>query len=434
MKTKGNLEWLKIAILGVVLVGTGFWIASLFVSPAPPHSVRMATGQPGGAYALFADQYRVALADFEIDLEVVSTNGSVENLDLLEAGQVDLAVVQSGLTTSAQREVLRGLGSIFFEPLWVFLPAGSSVQYLNDLRGQRLQVGLPGSGTRALAEEVLALNDIGVEQATFLGDPSDQAAQALLRREADALFLVGSVDSPMIRLLIERDDILLLDMIRAEAYTRLDRSLSHLVLPQGAINLRKNSPPASKALVSTAAELVVGPDFHPALVDLLLQTAAGIHGQGDLFAEPGQFPTRRWLDVPLDPDAQRYFEYGPPFLQRYLPFWAATQVDRLKVMLIPLIALLLPLARVFPPTYRWRVRSRIYRWYKELRLAEPTDPEALTQEELQACLSEVDRINAEVTKVPTPTSYAQELYWLRLHIGFVRNQIEAIRDRLSQSR
>ena len=433
MKTKGNWEWLKIVTLGFVLVGVAFWIASRFVSPAPPHSIRMATGQVGGAYSFFAEQYRSALADFEIDLELIRTKGSVENLALLESGEVDLAMVQSGLTTPAQRASLRGLASIFFEPLWVFLPAGSPVQYLSDLSGERLQVGLPGSGTRALAEEVLALNGIESEQATFLGEAGDQAAQSLLEGDADALFLVGSVDSPIIQTLSERKDIVLLDMIRAEAYTRLDRSLSHLVLPQGAMDLSQNAPPVSKDLVSTAAELVVAPDFHPALVDLLLQTAAGVHGPGDLFAEPGQFPSRRWLDVPLDSDAQRYFEYGPPFLQRYLPFWAATQVDRLKVMLIPLIALLLPLVRIFPPTYRWRVRSRIYRWYKELRLAEPLDSESLTEADLQACLAEVDRIDAEVTKVPTPTSYAQELYWLRLHIGFVRSQIETIRDRLAQS-
>ena len=159
-------------------------------------------------------------------------------------------------------------------------------------------------------------------------------------------------------------------------------------------------------------------------MDLLLQAATDIHGDGDLFAEPGTFPNPRWIDLPLDPDAERYFEYGPPFLQRYMPFWAATQVDRLKVMLIPLLALLLPLARVFPPTYRWRVRSRIYRWYRQLRLADITGVDDLSDAEINAKLAQLDGIAAEVAKVETPTSYAEELYSLRLHIDFVRRTLE----------
>ena len=425
MKPQGNWDWLKLVGLAVLLVGGGFWFASRFVSPAPPHQITLATGQAGGAYSLFAHQYQAALAEFEIDLQILYTQGSVENLKLLESGRADVAMVQSGVVRDPQRKALRGLGSIFLEPLWVFLPAESPVHFLSDLAGQRIQVGPPGSGTRALTVEILALNDIGAEQAIFLADPSDEAAQTLRRGEADALFLVGSVDSPVVRTLIERADVRLLDMTRAEAYTRLNRSLSKVNLPEGAISLNQNLPAKPKTLLSTAAELVVGPSFHPALVDLLLQTSAQIHGAGDLFAEPGEFPTQRWVDVPLDSDAERYFEYGPPLLQRYLPFWAATQIDRLKVMLIPLIALLLPLARIFPPTYRWRVRSRIYRWYKELRLAEPGDAESLSEQELLACLTEVQRIDAEVTKVPTPTSYARELYSLRLHIDFVRSEIEA---------
>jgi hypothetical protein len=236
---------------------------------------------------------------------------------------------------------------------------------------------------------------------------------------------VGSVDSPVIRTLVERSDIRLLDIKRAEAYTRLDRSLSQVRLPEGAIDLDRNIPSQDKRLISTVAELVVGPDFHPALVDLLLQAATRVHGGGDLFAAPGTFPSERWVDLPIDSDAARYFKFGPPFLQRYMPFWAATQVDRLKVMLIPLIALLLPLIRIFPPTYRWRVRSRIYRWYKELRLAETMSADLQSEAELQERLAEVDRIEAEVAKVETPSSYAEELYSLRLHVEFVRRQIEA---------
>ena len=411
--------------VAIIVIATGFYFASRFVSPAPPHTLSLATGQVGGAYSLFAQQYKTELAKHEITVEILHTQGSVDNLKRLTDGEVDVAIVQSGVAGPDATEKLLSLGSIFLEPLWIFLPANSTVEYLSDLKGKRLEVGPEGSGTRALAKQILALNEIRESDAAWGSASSVDAASLISRGQADALFLVGSVDSPVIRALAERSDIKLLDMQRAEAYTRLDRSFSQVLLPEGVVDLNTNRPSQRKQLVSTAAELVVGPDFHPALVDLLLQAATRIHGQGDLFSEPGRFPSQRWVDLPLDPDAERYFKYGPPFLQRYMPFWAATQVDRLKVMLIPLIALLLPLIRVFPPTYRWRVRSRIYRWYRELRLAETMETDVLGDDEIALRLAEVDRIEAEVSKVETPTSYAEELYSLRLHVEFVRRQLES---------
>ena len=422
--TKKNQEFIKLAVLGVLVVAIGFAIAAQFVSPAPPHTISLATGQPGGAYSLFAEEYREQLAKNEIEIEVVYTDGSVENLELLSEGRVDLAIIQSGVANLSHQEDLYSLGSIFLEPLWVFLPRDSTVTLLSELSGQQLEVGPEGSGTRALAKEILAFNEVREGDAIWLGSNSADAAGALNQGRADAVFLAGSVDSPVIRSLLARTDVRLLDIKRAEAYTRLDRSFSRVILPQGVVDLRHDIPPEDKNLVSTAAELVVGPEFHPALVDLLLQAATHVHGPGDLFSEPGTFPSPRWVDLPLDPDAQRYFEYGPPFLQRYMPFWAATQVDRLKVMLIPLLALLIPLARVFPPTYRWRVRSRIYRWYRELRLAETSKTGSPDQDDTHARLAEVNRIESEVAKVETPTSYAEELYALRTHIEFVRQKLE----------
>ena len=432
MSKKQNWELAKLSLLAVVVIALAFFVTSFFISPAPPHTISLATGQAGGAYSLFAQQYRDQLANHKIDLKVIYTKGSVENLQLLETGDADVAIVQSGIAGFSHQKNLLSLGSIFLEPLWVFLPEGSPVIFLSDLAGLRLEVGPEGSGTRALAKQVLSLNEIGEADAVWLSSNSTQGAVAVTQGHADALFLVGSVDSPIIRSLLERSDITLLDIKRAEAYTRLDRSFSQVVLPEGVVDLKRHIPSQDKSLVSTAAELVVGPDFHPALVDLLLQAATRVHGSGDLFVEPGIFPSKRWVDLPLDPDAERYFKYGPPFLQRYMPFWAATQVDRLKIMLIPLIALLLPLLRIFPPTYRWRVRSRIYRWYRELRLAEGAGAEPFDEDTLKTRLAEVDRIEAEVAKVETPTSHAEELYSLRLHVEFVRRQLEAIQDRLKK--
>ena len=427
-KNAGAESWegLRLAIGGVLLLAIAFFVAYRFVSPAPPSTIRLASGQPDGAYALFAEQYRAELALEGIEVELVSSSGSLDNLERLVSGKVDVALMQAGVADSAAKATnIQTLGAIFHEPLWIFVRAGQEVELVSELAEKRLQLGPQGSGTRALATRLLAANGIVIPADTSNSAASADAIEALLRGQTDVLFLVAGVDSPAIRSLFENSDVALLQVTRAEAYTRLDRTLSSVMLPRGVVDLKRDIPTEDTTLVATVAEIVIGPDFHPVLVDLMLQAANRIHSGGDVLSEPDRFPTKRWVDLPLSPDADRYFKYGPPFLQRYLPFWAATQIDRLKVMLIPLIALLFPLIKIFPPTYRWRVRSRIYRWYRELRAADPGTVNPLERDELRSRLAEVDRIEAEAAKVPTPTSYAEELYSLRLHIEFVRRRIES---------
>ena len=183
-------------------------------------------------------------------------------------------------------------------------------------------------------------------------------------------------------------------------------------------------PPRDVQLLAVSANLVVRPDLHPALIDLLLQTADQVHAAGGLFEEPGQFPSARFLDFPLHKEAKRYYKSGPPFLQRYLPFWAASLVDRLKVMLLPLVALVLPLVKVFPPTYRWRMRSRIYRWYERLQAVEGQLDRIAGEPERAELLAELDHIESDLRQVSVPLSFSDELYNLRLHLALIRDQVK----------
>jgi hypothetical protein len=210
---------------------------------------------------------------------------------------------------------------------------------------------------------------------------------------------------------------------RATAYTRLHTYLSAITLPEGVIDLQANIPPQDVTLLAPTANLVARTDFHPALVSLLLQVATEVHGTGSLFDAPGSFPDTRHLDLPLDADARRYFRHGPPFLQRYLPFWTANLIDRLKIMLIPLLTLLVPLFKVMPPAYRWQVRKKIYRWYVELRALDIEHPGQQATAQLQELLQRLDAIEADVRNVSVPLSYADELYNLRQHIDLVRAKL-----------
>lgn len=420
---KDNLGVLAPAI---ILALIGFIVAYQFVDPAPPKRIVLATGGADGAYYLYGQRYQKLLQRNGIELEVRTTAGSLENLSLLEADSngVDVAFVQGGTGELARGEDLLGLASLYFEPLWVFYRADAPADDVSAFRGKRLAVGPEGSGTRSVAMRILDDNGISEASATLLPIGGRKAVDALTGGEADAVFLVASPESPSVRALVEDPAIRLLSFRRAAAYTRIHRFLSAVTLPEGVIDMSANVPAKDVVLLAPAATLVASPKLHPALVGLLLQAADEVHGGGGLFEKRGDFPSEKYLEFPLNPDARRYFRSGPPFLQRFLPFWVAIFIDRMLVMLLPLLALAFPLMRIMPPVLRWRIRSRIYRWYRELLAMDPAQRVEAVPARLQEYMAAIDRMEQEVAKVEVPLSYADQLYHLRLHIKLVRDKLE----------
>ena len=246
----------------------------------------------------------------------------------------------------------------------------------------------------------------------------------------DVLFMVTSPTSDLVQQLITNPSLSLLSFSRASAYKSRHGYLSSVTLPQGVVDLARNIPDKPIQLLAPAASLVVRDDFHPALSVLMLQAARKVHGKGGLFEQPGEFPSPRFVDVELNDEAERYYRSGPPFLQRYLPFWAANLIDRLVVMLIPIVTLMIPLMKILPPTYRWRVRSRIYSWYEQLRDLDSRTNDASSREEIEALLQELFEVEREVMQVPVPKSYADNQYNLRLHLQLIRGRLERKSDTL----
>ncbi len=418
-------EYIKVYGPAFLLAVVGFVVAYQFVDPAPPTHIVIGTGAPDGAYYQFGRRYREILAREGVDLTVRATAGSAENYSLLEATppEVDVAFAQTGTEGLAISGELVSLGSLYREPLWVFHRSGVSLGRLSDLHGKRVGVGEEGSGTHAIAMRLLADNGLTDETTKFLPLGGNSAADALMGNRVDAVLMVASPESSSVETLLHAEGVNLMSFERAEGYARIYQYLSIVTLPEGAIDLEANIPPADVTLLAPMANLVVREDFHPALIDLLLLAAAEVHGDGGLFAERGVFPSPKHVGFPLSSEAERHFEFGPPFLLRYLPFWAATLVDRLKVLLLPLVALLFPLMRVMPPMYRWRVRSKIYRWYGELEDVSRVAQQGEAREKVRQQLAELDRIEEEVAKVSVPLSYRDELYDLRVHIDLVRKNL-----------
>jgi TRAP transporter TAXI family solute receptor len=422
-----------VAISLLVLAGT-WW----FVDPAPPRQLVLATGAPDGAYHRYGERLRDILARDGITVTLVESSGSLDNLDRLRPdaagrsapGRPDLAFVQSGVGTPASQPYLVGLASLYFEPLWVFV-RGSAPQRLTELAGRRLAIGPAGSGTRDLALTLLAANGIGDGDAAgtkLLPLSGSEAVSALNSDDIDALFRVSAMDGPGVHDLLTAPDISLMSFERAGAYVRRFRFLSNLTLPAGVLDLATNLPDRDVTLLSPMASLVARDDLHPALVDLVLSAASEIFGPGGVFEEPGQFPSPRYVEFPLSPDAKRYFDSGLRFLHRYLPFSAATIVGQLLVLILPLIAIVIPLIRVGPPLYRWRIRHRIVRWYRDLRRIEHALVVASLDDDAAArrrASGDLDALQAQVAEISVPTGYADQLYHLRLHIGFVRQNFAA---------
>ncbi len=410
---------------GLILVLLGFVLAYQFVEPAPPKSISIATGNPQNAYFQFANEYKQSLKQQGIDLQVISSEGSVENLKLLREGKVDIAFVQGGIPKPEGLSLL-SLGSLYFEPLWVFYRQEVVFERLSELPNHRLAIGKSGSGTRAVALQLLSDNGINVNNAELLPLSGDEAATALLNGEIDIFFSVTSPKSPVVKNLLKAPGIKLFSFERAAAYTRLHRYLSSVSVPAGIADLEKNIPDRDITLVAPAATLVVREDFHPALATLMLQAATKSHGEGGVFEHIGQFPSNQYLDYPIHEDAERFIKSGPPFLQRFMPFWMANLVDRLIVMLVPLLTLMIPLAKILPPTYRWRVRSRIYRWYDQLRSLDFRAENIVDKPQAKLLLDELMTIEKDVMQVVVPKSYADAQYNLRLHIRLIRERLERI--------
>jgi uncharacterized protein len=394
-----------------------------FVQPAPPRHIIFATGQEGGAYFLFGQRYQAMLAREGIDVAVRPTSGSIENIHLLQKGEVDVAFVQGGTGASVDAPGLRSLASLYYEPIWVLVRTHTGIEQLSDFKRRRIGIDKEGSGTREIALLLLADNGIDAKTATLLPLGGEEAASALRAGKLDAAFFVISPRAPIVREALAIPDVRLLSIKRAPAYALQHHFLTVLTLPEGAMDLRANLPRRQIALLAPATTLAVGEKFHPALAELILTLARQIHGEPGLFEQAGDFPSPKFLDFPISDSAKRFFNSGPPLLQRYLPFWAADLIDRLKIILLPLITLVYPLFKLVPPTYDWRMRSRINRWYKDLQAIEEQIQAREPNTDVGSKLDELDRLESNVGRLSVPLAYANPLYTLRSHIALLRDEL-----------
>ncbi|MEX1252656.1 MAG: TAXI family TRAP transporter solute-binding subunit [Hyphomonas sp.] len=409
----------------IAVAVTGFLVALFLMEPAPPKTIRFGAGAPGGAYHAYAERYQRLLAQQGVDVELIDTAGSIDNLRLLEDDFIDVALVQGGLTGVTEEKVLRSLGGLFEEPFWVFVRSNAAADDFGDLKSLRFSIGPEGSGTRALAHELQTAYGGNWPNGARLGMSTRDAEAALRAGEIDAAAFAASPDAAYIQDLLRAGDIRLLPFARAEAIARREEGLAAVILLRGVADIGADIPERDVALVAAVSQLVVRNDVHPAIEAVLLDAALAIHSEKSLFSPAGRFPNAGNTDLPVSKQTTRFYRDGPSFLRRYFPFSVANFLDRTWVLAIPLLTLAFPLVRAAPPIYRWRVRRRIYVWYKDLRALEEEGRATPQGEPRTSVISRLERLQADIGKLEVPLFYNDDLYRLRSHVEFVKQLLSA---------
>lgn len=418
-------DMIRTAVLAIVLVVATFWVSLQFLAPAPPRRIVLASGAEFGLYHRYAQRYKEILARDGIAVEERMTRGAGDSLGLLldPKSGVDVAFMQGGVATFPQADDIVMLASLYYEPLWIFYRDAGTLSEIASLRGRRIAIGTPGSGTSAFVTPLLAANGLTSDNTPLVPLGGTDALSALQKGDVAAAMYVGGAQTPLIRSALLDPSLKLMNLVRADAYPRLFPFITKLTLPQGTIDLAADIPAREITLIGTKSMLVARASLHPALVNLLVDAAHEIHGGQGVFEAAGEFPSTAHVDLRVSPDADRHRRFGASVLYRYMPFWVATLVERAVILLVPLVVILVPLLNLLPAFLRWRVRSRIYRWYGELVLIERDVGSRKGEPPIRQWLEKLDRIERAVAGTRTPPGFASEAYTLREHVALVRRAV-----------
>lgn len=401
----------------------------IFFNTAAPTTLTITSGPERSSFSRNAEKYKKILAREGVTLNILPSEGSTQNLSRLldPKTTVDVGFVLGGeVSKTTNVESLMSLGSINYQPLMIFYQ-GPVRHLLSEFKGARLDIGAEGSGTRILALALLKANGIEPKgEASFIEVDAKDPLKALEEKTIDAIFVMGdSTASDVLRKLLRTPEVHLFDVTQADAYVRRIGYLTKLVLPRGSLDFGKNIPAEDVHLIGPTVELVAREDLHPALSDLLLEAAREVHSGPGLFRKRGEFPAPLENDFRVSPDATRYYASGKTFLYRTFPFWMASLIARILAVLVPIVLLLIPGIRIAPALYRWRIESRIHRWYKVLRDLEREAEHSTGPERRAELLKKLNNIEANVNRIVVPASFGDMFYGLRGHVTFVRNALLA---------
>lgn len=419
-----------LTLAGLCVAGTGWFALSHFI-PAPPLKISIATGFKGGSYETLGRRYQEILARSHVQLDVHLSNGSGENLKLLQDPKsgVQVAFIQGGVADLNAAPDLLSLGRINHQLFWIFYRGNETLEQMAQLKNKRIAVGPGGSGTQIVAAKVLSANGINATTATLLPLAGQEAATALEQGRIDVAFLAFSPDAPVVQSLLRDPQIHLMNFPRAEALTRIYPFLERVVLPEGVIDLEKNIPARDINLIATTNAVLVRSDLHPELINLLAQAMQEVHTAPGLFQHVGEFPTHVDPEYTMSVSAREFYKNGPSFLYRHLPFWITNHVERALAVLLTIVAIIFPLFNYTPKLYLWIVRKRMAKLYRRLRIVEKELQTELSAVQAKTLMDELEDIDRAASFLGIPIGHLDLFFALKTHISLIRSHLVRV-DRI----
>ncbi|TDY19907.1 TRAP transporter TAXI family solute receptor [Paraburkholderia sp. BL6665CI2N2] len=431
--TPGRRRFLVICVI-VLLAALG-WALVTMLKPAIQRTIVITTGADQGIYRNFADRYAPILKREGITLDIRSSSGSVENYQRLTNpdSEYEVGFIQSGTTSPKATDHLQTIAAVSYEPIWVFFRGDITVNRLSQLRGKRIAIGVAGSGLLHVSRALLGYSGVTGDNTTLLEMDATQAYEGLEIGQLDAAFFIGRPDAAMqIRLL--NSDLKLMSFAQADALVQKFPSLSKVIFPRASTSIVDDLPQTDVTLLAATALLVSKDTLHPALVYLLLDAARTVHGGEDYFTPLGAFPNLTTEEFPISDESARYFRSGRPFLQRYLPFWLASLIERRLLILLPFMALVLGLLQALPRMLEARIRRRLVVWYREIKSLEDEiwRNRQPTPDDVAKWRDEIENIDAHASQIRIPYRYFQDVYALKQAIGVVRNRISQVGEKVKE--
>jgi TRAP-type uncharacterized transport system substrate-binding protein len=416
--------WLLILLL-LSLLAVVIWLAK----PAPPKHVLIGTGAVGDSYEDLAKLYVDFFKKNGVTLELETTKGAEENIQRIKDPKdpMQAAFIQGGVITSReQAQGLKSLGSVEYEPLWIFYRKdlfGFNELPTFELLERPISIGEPGSGTYFHAIRLLQLTHRDLTK-NFKTLSNKEAVEAFKNGTVDAVVMIDGLDSENVQAMINDPKARVAGFRKAEAFARLLPFYHVLTIPEGSLNLPRNEPPQTIQTIAPTTNLVIDPNMHPAIQLLFLQAAEKVNSGRSFFASYGEFPAYKDSVIEESEVAKRFYENGAPGFMEYMPFWLAEFLNRMVILLLPMAAFAYPILKSMPAYRLRRVRSRLNEVYGALKLFEQELEKDYDPTQHDAYLIRLDDLDKRAQKLRVPSAVVSEYYTLRTTIDFVRNLIE----------
>jgi TRAP-type uncharacterized transport system substrate-binding protein len=405
----------------MICLAGAVWLVMEYFNPAPPSAITIATGPKGGSYEFFALQYREKLAQSRVKLNIRITDGTSENIRLLEDPKsgVDVAFVVGGASNSQEAPGLLSLGRVDYQVFWLFYRGTETLDRLTQLKGKRIGVGPEG----VVTARVLDAAGVNSQSATLLPLTGSAAIEALLDGRLDAIFVALAPESSIIQPLFRDPNVRLMSVSQTGALSRIFPDLVRLVLPQGVIDLEHNIPPNDVNLIGTTNAVIVREDLHPEIVDLLARTLVEVHGGAGIFQHAGEFPTQTDPEFAMADGAREFYKNGPSSLNKYLSYWTVSLIKKIIAVVLSCAVVLVPFSRIVPNLSTWAVRSRMRDLYRRLRTVEAEIQSDLTASRLDALSSDLESIEQSANDLAVPVRHSDLFFELKTHIHLVRERL-----------